>query len=183
MCNSKAKIPATGPIVAFFRSCSLLGLKLYKIYTRNLHLKKLSIFSSIEWECLNSTQDQENIIVEKLKIFNFKIFSDGKFVSANDILQNFLSAENFPEWKWAFKASVNSNTFLFTFIPCVGRRASRGRGGRKRVRSKWFRCCSVGKWREWIIGWDGRKRRRFRYVSQKFVSDIFQLCFSSWAIQ
>jgi hypothetical protein len=23
-------------------------------------------------------------------------------VSANQILQNFLSVENFPEWKWAF---------------------------------------------------------------------------------
>jgi hypothetical protein len=33
-------------------------------------------------------------------MFNFKIFSDGKFVSANHILQNFPSAENFPECKW-----------------------------------------------------------------------------------
>ena len=33
----------------------------------------------------------------KLKIFNFNIFSDGKFVSANHILQNFLSTEYFPE--------------------------------------------------------------------------------------
>jgi tRNA A37 threonylcarbamoyltransferase TsaD len=29
------------------------------------------------------------------------LFSDGKFVSANHILQNFLSAEKFPEWKCA----------------------------------------------------------------------------------
>jgi hypothetical protein len=29
--------------------------------------------------------------------------SDGKFVSANHILQNFLSVENFPEWKWALR--------------------------------------------------------------------------------
>jgi hypothetical protein len=33
-----------------------------------------------------------------LKIFN----TAGKFVSANHILQNFLSAENFPECKWSF---------------------------------------------------------------------------------
>jgi hypothetical protein len=37
-------------------------------------------------------------LLEKLKIFHFKIFSDWKFVSANHILQNFLSAKNFPEW-------------------------------------------------------------------------------------
>jgi hypothetical protein len=35
-----------------------------------------------------------------------KFFSDGKFVSANHILQNFLSAENFPEWKWTFRVSL-----------------------------------------------------------------------------
>jgi hypothetical protein len=40
-----------------------------------------------------------------LKIFFFKLFS--KFVSANHILQNFLSAENFPEWKWAFTFGLN----------------------------------------------------------------------------
>jgi hypothetical protein len=50
--------------------------------------------------------------IENLKIFNFtKKFSDGKFVLANHILQIFLSAENFPEWKWAlllllFKGTV-----------------------------------------------------------------------------
>jgi hypothetical protein len=27
-------------------------------------------------------------------------------VSANHILQNFLSAENFPEWKWAFQVFI-----------------------------------------------------------------------------
>jgi hypothetical protein len=27
-------------------------------------------------------------------------------VSANLILQNFVSAENFPEWKWAFSSST-----------------------------------------------------------------------------
>ena len=26
-------------------------------------------------------------------------------MSANDILQNFLSADNFPDWKWAFSLS------------------------------------------------------------------------------
>jgi hypothetical protein len=34
------------------------------------------------------------------KFSTSKFFSDGKFVSANHILQNFLSAKNFPEWKW-----------------------------------------------------------------------------------
>jgi hypothetical protein len=41
--------------------------------------------------------------ISLLKVENFQLqnfFSDGKFVSANQILQNFLSAENFPEWKW-----------------------------------------------------------------------------------
>jgi hypothetical protein len=28
-------------------------------------------------------------------------------VSANHILQNFLSAENFPEWKWTLKPTVS----------------------------------------------------------------------------
>jgi hypothetical protein len=33
----------------------------------------------------------------KVEIFQLQnVFSDGKFVSANHILQNFLSAENFP---------------------------------------------------------------------------------------
>ena len=47
----------------------------------------------------------ENIITfKKLKIFNFKIFSEGK--SANHILQNFVSAENFPEcMKWALRSN------------------------------------------------------------------------------
>jgi MarR-like DNA-binding transcriptional regulator SgrR of sgrS sRNA len=35
------------------------------------------------------------------------LFSDGKFVSANQIVQNFLSAENFPEWKWALIQAIN----------------------------------------------------------------------------
>ena len=30
-------------------------------------------------------------------------FTDGKFVLTNHISQNFLSAENFPEWKWDLK--------------------------------------------------------------------------------
>ena len=43
----------------------------------------------------------ENIIVKSWKFSTSKFFSDGKFVSTNHISQNFLSAENFPEWKWA----------------------------------------------------------------------------------
>jgi hypothetical protein len=38
-------------------------------------------------------------IVKSWKFSTSKFFSDGKFVSANHLLQNFLSAENFPEWK------------------------------------------------------------------------------------
>jgi hypothetical protein len=44
----------------------------------------------------------ENVIVKSSKYSTSKFFSDGKFVSANHILQNFLSAENFPEWKFFF---------------------------------------------------------------------------------
>ena len=43
--------------------------------------------------------------ISLLKVENFQLqnfFSDGKFVSANQIVQNFLSVENFPEWEWAF---------------------------------------------------------------------------------
>ena len=36
-------------------------------------------------------------------IVKISLFSDVKFMSANHISQNFLSAENFPEWKWAFR--------------------------------------------------------------------------------
>ena len=36
--------------------------------------------------------------ISLLKVENFQFFSDGKFVSANHILQNFLFAENFSEW-------------------------------------------------------------------------------------
>jgi hypothetical protein len=39
-----------------------------------------------------------------LKFSTSKFFSDDKFVSTDHILQKFLSAENFPEWKWAFGA-------------------------------------------------------------------------------
>jgi hypothetical protein len=47
--------------------------------------------------------------ISLLKVENFQLqnfFSDGKFVSANHILQNFLSAQNFPECKWAFIVKV-----------------------------------------------------------------------------
>jgi hypothetical protein len=41
----------------------------------------------------------ENVIVKSWRNFSTStFFSDGKFVSANHILQNFLSAENFPAW-------------------------------------------------------------------------------------
>jgi hypothetical protein len=42
--------------------------------------------------------------ISLLKVENFQLFSDGKFVSANHILQIFLSAENFPVWKWTFSS-------------------------------------------------------------------------------
>ena len=44
----------------------------------------------------------ENIIVKSWKFSTSKFFSDWKFVSANHILQIFLFAENFLEWKWTF---------------------------------------------------------------------------------
>jgi hypothetical protein len=43
--------------------------------------------------------------ISLLKVENFQlqnIFPHGKFASANHILQNFLSAENFPERKWPY---------------------------------------------------------------------------------
>ena len=54
--------------------------------------------------------------ISLLKVENFQLqnFSDVKFVSANHILQNFLSEENFPELKWTFVTGFNSyNTLLF----------------------------------------------------------------------
>jgi hypothetical protein len=37
-----------------------------------------------------------------LKISDGKFVSENLFVFANQILQDFLSAANFPEWKWTF---------------------------------------------------------------------------------
>ena len=49
----------------------------------------------------------ENIIVKTSKKFSTsKFFSDVKFVSANQALQNFLSTGNFPEWKCALKQHI-----------------------------------------------------------------------------
>jgi hypothetical protein len=63
-----------------------------------------------------STQEQfprsENFPKILLKVqFNF---SDGKFVSANHILQNFLSVENFPEWKTEWMTGFNSYNMLLS---------------------------------------------------------------------
>ena len=55
----------------------------------HFHLRKIS----------TDRKYSENVIVKSWKFSTSKFFSDGKFVSANHILQNFLSAENFPEWK------------------------------------------------------------------------------------
>jgi hypothetical protein len=59
-----------------------------------------------------------------LKVENFQLFSDGRFVSANYILQNVLSAENFPEWKWAsiftvclFSSAAGFRDDVFSCIP------------------------------------------------------------------
>ena len=63
---------------------------------------------SVPLQVLRSISTQENFPrtenfpkISLLKVENStsKFFSDGKFVSANHILQIFLSAENFPEWK------------------------------------------------------------------------------------
>ena len=55
----------------------------------------------------------ENIIVKSWKFSTSKFFSDGKFVSANHILQNVLSAENFPEWKWALRDLILFHSIRF----------------------------------------------------------------------
>jgi hypothetical protein len=47
-----------------------------------------------------------------LKVENFQLqifFPDGKFMSANHILQIFLSAENFPEWKWEHRGKTSAH--------------------------------------------------------------------------
>jgi hypothetical protein len=48
----------------------------------------------------------ENVPKMSLLIFNFKIFFRRKFCVGNHILQNLLSAENFPEWKCTFRPGV-----------------------------------------------------------------------------
>jgi hypothetical protein len=57
-------------------------------------------------------------IIVKRKFSTSKYFSNGKFVSANHILRNFLSAENFPEWKWtlysAFAIDCNICVYSLT---------------------------------------------------------------------
>jgi hypothetical protein len=53
----------------------------------------------------------ENIIVKSWKFSTSKYFSDEKFVSANHILQNFIFAENFPEWKTGFRPGLNGELF------------------------------------------------------------------------
>ena len=50
----------------------------------------------------------ENIIVKSWKFSTSKFFSDGKFLSASHILQNFLSAGNFPQWQWTLTMLVGS---------------------------------------------------------------------------
>jgi hypothetical protein len=48
--------------------------------------------------------------------FNFKIFSHGKFVSPNHILQTFLAAENFPDWKWAFRTLEKITILVLNYL-------------------------------------------------------------------
>ena len=61
----------------------------------------------------------ENSIVISWKFPTSKFFSDGKFISANYILQYFLSAENFPEWKWALRLVF---TGVLTYKECAAGR-------------------------------------------------------------
>jgi hypothetical protein len=59
----------------------------------------------------------ENIIVKSWKFSTSEIFSHRKFVSANHILQNFLSAENFPEWKLTVVEMDHKNKpFTYSFV-------------------------------------------------------------------
>jgi hypothetical protein len=47
----------------------------------------------------------ENVVIKSWKFSTSKFFSDGKFVSANHILQNFLPAENFLSGNGRFKSA------------------------------------------------------------------------------
>jgi hypothetical protein len=58
----------------------------------NITLRSISTQENFPWT--------ENF--PKISLLKVENFQDGKFVSANQIVQNFLSAENFPEWKWVF---------------------------------------------------------------------------------
>jgi hypothetical protein len=68
-------------------------------------------FASVSEVPFLSISTQENFLwtenfpkISLLKVENFQLqnfFSDGKFVSANQIVQNVLSVENFPDWKLA----------------------------------------------------------------------------------
>jgi hypothetical protein len=62
--------------------------------------------------------------ISLLKVENFQLqnfFSDGKFVSANHILQNVLSAGNFPELKWALSVYLLDylQKCFYVFFPCL----------------------------------------------------------------
>jgi hypothetical protein len=66
----------------------------------------------------------ENIIVESSKFSTSKFFSDGKFVSANHILQNFLSVENFlrghgPLYQSFFFLLLIHSTFIIRYFSSI----------------------------------------------------------------
>jgi hypothetical protein len=91
--------------VANFVSCSTLEINLvfprthvlFSIYfldrfKAHFHSRKIS----------TDRKFSGNVIFNSWKFSTLQFFSNVKFVSANHISQNFLSVENFPEWKWAF---------------------------------------------------------------------------------
>jgi hypothetical protein len=69
-------------------------------------IRKLVYVAALSFSYFHGQKFFQKYHCLKLKIFNFNIFSDGKFVSANHILQNFLSTEYFPECKWAFNLEI-----------------------------------------------------------------------------
>jgi hypothetical protein len=73
----------------------MLGLLFQEKFPRTEHFPKISLLK---------------VLKENFQLQNF-------FPTENlcrNILQNFLSAENFPQWKWAFHIANNPNNLSFT---------------------------------------------------------------------
>jgi hypothetical protein len=69
----------------------------------------MKIKAHFHWRKISTDRKfSENAIVKSWKFLTSKFFPQGKFVSANHIIQNFHSAENFPEWKRALRLTLTT---------------------------------------------------------------------------